>query len=170
MELVHRASEKSLAARGVAWKYTAPKELGGSSFDVILEPVEWGTPVALSISQSQDRPDAVIACNAGLAAYRSWLQPVGFCQVLKIPFAVTDYVEQSLRTARTGIMRTAWMPSIQTIHHYGMDSGYDSPDVCHAQENPIAVNPFAKPGQKVVGSYRLPSMINGFSMAVFKET
>ncbi|KAL0959454.1 hypothetical protein HGRIS_011168 [Hohenbuehelia grisea] len=35
----------------------------------------------------------------------------------------------------------------------------------------VAMNPFAKPGQRVImdDSFRMPSMVNGFSMAVYAE-
>ncbi|KAL0953291.1 hypothetical protein HGRIS_004540 [Hohenbuehelia grisea] len=128
----------------------------------------WGRTILES--SVEDWPDAVVACNAGLASYHSWLEPIGLCQVLKIPFAVTDYVEQSLRTAAEGWIPAAIEPAIKTIQHYWMKAEVDSSKVGPPQRNPIAMNPFSKPGQRVNDSFRMPSMVNGFSMAVFAET
>ncbi|KAL0955321.1 hypothetical protein HGRIS_004205 [Hohenbuehelia grisea] len=172
-DLVQRArreSPGSLATRDVVWEYTAPRKLGGSSLTVRLssDSEAWGGE-ALQSHNPLYKVDAVIACNAGLGAYQTWYEPIVFCDMTNIPFAVTDYIEQSLRTAAEGTI-PAWREfALRTFEFAGMPAtGLASLRL--PREYPITVNPFHKPGQRPMGGTRMPNMINGFAMPVVMRT
>ncbi len=49
----------------------------------------------LGQQQTPPAPDALVACNAGLASYREWFPVIYDVHAQHIPFATTEYAEQS---------------------------------------------------------------------------
>ncbi|KAJ7666809.1 hypothetical protein DFH06DRAFT_1085985 [Mycena polygramma] len=82
-----------LAAQPTVFQYTAPKISGGGSISISL----WRRGDFWDYDQVR-RPDAMVACNAGLSSYpQTWMPVVLAARAFAIPFAVTDYNEISLK-------------------------------------------------------------------------
>lgn len=84
------------------FKYDAPDDLGSGSIQIMLHPFATWDQAELEHLKSDhpDRlPDALVALNAGLASYSSWLGVIGTAYERNIPFGVTEYAEQSLEHA-----------------------------------------------------------------------
>lgn len=90
----------ALAKNGLIFSYAAPDKLGGGTIKIILSRVSpmWNaqSQKILSDAAPELTPDALVALNAGLGAYRSWMEVIHVAHLLDIPFAVTEYTEQSL--------------------------------------------------------------------------
>lgn len=84
---------------------------------------------------------------------------------LGVPFAVTEYAEQSLEVTAGGF------PAI--IDSLINQMGYDQELVDRLSKRKellaneiVHVNPWARPGQRPIGAVRLPSLYNGFGLIV----
>ncbi|KAK7691405.1 hypothetical protein QCA50_004804 [Cerrena zonata] len=130
--------------------YEAPDECGSSTIAIHLHGSSkvWPRPL------SSDTPDAVVACNAGLGSYPEWTPVVQAAHELDIPFGVTEYTEQSLETQLSGFPRMLWGTSATPKR---------------VEEYKIDLNPFQMPGQRGIPMYKLPNVVNGFTMVVNKK-
>lgn len=90
----------SLKDKSPIFQYSAPEELGNGSVKIILydgAPACNGAELFKLRSQRPElESDALVGLNAGLGAYRSWMEVIQLAHYVNIPFAVTDYAEQSL--------------------------------------------------------------------------
>ncbi|KAK7472199.1 hypothetical protein VKT23_000321 [Stygiomarasmius scandens] len=152
-----RKHPKSLASKcsptTPVFTYKAPAECGSGSIEIFLhgESPTWSPSEHTQTSSPYGRPDALVACNAGLASYPDWIPVVQAAHVLEIPFGVTEYAEQSAEHQR------AAFPNML---------GYRASP---RKEYPIDLNPFQAPGQRGLPMYRLPNVINGFTLVVVKK-
>ncbi|KAJ7457457.1 hypothetical protein FB451DRAFT_1353730 [Mycena latifolia] len=89
-------SPRSLGAQSAVFKYNAPKISGGGSIRISLCGSFWDD--AALAREGLQRPDALVACNAGLSSYPEWAPVVIAAHAFTIPFAVTDYNEISPQT------------------------------------------------------------------------
>ncbi|TFK96472.1 hypothetical protein BDV98DRAFT_597524 [Pterulicium gracile] len=126
-------------------KYAAPQEFGSSSIHIFLhgsaphmEPSDLGKLYART--DSQVKPDALLALNAGLVSYRQWWPLFQVANLVGIPFAVTEYTEQSLEHVVNG-----QVGNVHTI---------------------LPLNPFRQPRQRPMPAFRMPNLVNGFTMVV----
>ncbi|VDB92032.1 unnamed protein product [Peniophora sp. CBMAI 1063] len=120
------------------FEYKALDELGGSTLKIFLrgESDVWSWEAV----RKEQRPDALIAHDAGLCVYPGWAPVIKDAHRLRIPFAVTDYAEQSAEfEVRTSIPARLY-PQVPV---YG--------------PNAIELNPFHKPGQRA-SRVRLPNI------------
>lgn len=163
---------KSLKNNGQIFDYAAPDSLGSGTLKIILhaDAPEWAR---VSMAQLHDArrelfPDALVALNAGLASYASWMEVITMAHLAGVPFAVTEYAEQSLEHA------VRQQVSLFTLRVP------PAPDLCvqlrvamtqpPRRQHDIALNPFQRPGQRQQASIRLPSLVNGFTMVVVGRT
>ncbi|KAH9839866.1 uncharacterized protein C8Q71DRAFT_744582 [Rhodofomes roseus] len=140
-----RKKPGALAAQDPVYTYRAPDALGAGALSVHFhgETKEW-TPEG-------EVPDAVVACNAGLGSYPEWIPVVRATHWAGIPFAVTEYAEQSAE------------------HQRSLFPAYLAGGCEPREDYPIALNPFQQPGQRMVGVVRLPNAYNGFTLTVVKK-
>ncbi|TFY73667.1 hypothetical protein EWM64_g10345 [Hericium alpestre] len=99
VRMARKTKAGSVAAKDTVWSYTAPKVVGGGSIDVRLhaEGENWSrTVVENEVTGEVTMPDALIGLNAGLISYSTWQEPLMCSHHLDIPFAVTDYCEQTM--------------------------------------------------------------------------
>jgi hypothetical protein len=147
----------SLVAKASAtipvFSYTAPKECGEGAISIFLH---GASPTWTYQEQVGPRspyggtPDALVACNAGLSSYPEWRPVIQAAHSYEIPFASTEYAEQSAEDQQKS---------------FPMMIG---PTVMTRKEYPVAVNPFQRPGQRPIPMYRLPNTVNGFTVVVVK--
>lgn len=132
--------------------YSAPDACGGGSISVFL-----CTSTGMWEPNLPDfpRPDALVACNAGLGSYKEWLPVIQAAHRLDLPFAVTEYSEQSAET------QVSYFPDM--VRYGGLQPR-------RKEDYKIGFNPFQQPGQRELPMYRLPNMYNGFTIVVFKKT
>jgi hypothetical protein len=86
------------APRGLpapVFAYAAPHALGGGTLALYLR----GAARMWTRADAREAPDALLACNAGLAVYAAWVDAAR----ARIPFAVTEYTEaDALAAAEAG--------------------------------------------------------------------
>lgn len=114
-------------------------------------------------SITNNLPDAIVGLNAGLLSYKAWMSVILFCHVEEIPFGVTEYAEQSAEVQRDSF------PKI--IHHAIPSLGprmgtAQLEDLVRPRQYSIEFNPFQRPGQRPIGSTRLPNVSNGFTIRI----
>ena len=94
---------QSIAKKGPVFEYTAPQDLGSGNVKVHLYrgSAVWDQSTLATIRETQPAlaPNALVALNAGLASYREWWDVIFITHRDRIPFAVTEYAEQSLEFA-----------------------------------------------------------------------
>ena len=112
------------------------------------------SPSILNGSEYGGPPDGIIAFNAGLGSYREWIPVIQAVHRAAIPFAVTEYTEQSCETQRSSFP--------QMVQPVGL-----TPRAL--EDYTIELNPFQQPGQRGIPMYRLPNLVNGFTMVVWKN-
>lgn len=155
-----------LASRPFIYTYAAPEVSGGGKVRIALcqSGLLWdGMDVA---RLRNDKPDALIALNAGLGAYLEWLPVLYASRALGIPFAVTDYLEISLDTnvrilKRLGEMQQALWPVL------GL-TGVEQRRIWEAEDASyqIELNPFMCPGPRPQAMDVGPSAVNGHMMVI----
>ncbi|KAJ8087279.1 hypothetical protein PM082_006109 [Marasmius tenuissimus] len=149
----------SLAAKALSrnpepvFRYEAPSECGSGTISVELRPAAGWSHA--EVDPQKAKVDALVACNAGLGSYREWFPVIRAAIVLGIPFATTEYAEQSAETQR------AMIPGL--IAGTGVNPAADVDEAY-----PIELNPFHRPGQRGIPMYRLPNLVNGFTLVVHK--
>ncbi|KAK7472192.1 hypothetical protein VKT23_000314 [Stygiomarasmius scandens] len=155
-----RKHRKSVAAKCSPsipiFSYKAPQECGSGTIDVYLhgDTPTWSPTEHSDASSPYGRPDALVACNAGLASYPEWGPVVAATHFFRIPFGVTEYAEQSAEHQRTHFIKMLMRTSSLAREE---------------KDYPIEWNPFQKPGQRNLPVIRMPNMVNGFTMVVFKN-
>ncbi|KAF8579872.1 hypothetical protein K439DRAFT_1648355 [Ramaria rubella] len=147
-DLVHEARKHfpgSLATQSTVWSYTAPKQTGRGSISIKLyaEAETWTKQVLLN-ARGNDSPHAMIGLNAGLLSYTAWGDPIMFNVLGRVPFAITEYAEQSLEHLARELLKM-WEQKTTTSH---------------------CPNPFHRPGQRPLPVIRMPNFYNGFTMPV----
>lgn len=161
-----RQFPQSLAARTSypnkpIYTYASPDALGAGSLNVYLHGrSEYWNPDELAES-NMPTPDVLIAANAGLTTYPAWAPVILFAHMKNLPFAVTEYAEQSAEVQVSSFPRVT--------NYAAMD-----PRMSPAQQAAlrkkrsyrIDFNPFQRPGQRSMGAIRLPNMSNGFTIRV----
>ncbi|KAJ7154330.1 hypothetical protein C8R43DRAFT_1186383 [Mycena crocata] len=163
-------SPRSIAAReGPVWEYTAPRTTGGGSIAISLYHPPPRPPMLRShpaFKGAWDRsvmmlapkdPDALIALNAGILSYSTWFEVVPCATMTNIPFACTDYAQQSVKECVGCVPE--WLTDAAPRFR-------DNPDLYHQlvreRGRPITVNPFHRPGQRPIPMVRSPNVGNGF--------
>ncbi|KAF9040178.1 hypothetical protein BDZ89DRAFT_1060578 [Hymenopellis radicata] len=133
--------------------YEAPKECGSGRIEIFLHGASslWGPEMLSAANEYGGRPDGAIALNAGLGAHRTWVPVIQSIHRAVMPFAITEYTEHSC-----GIQRATFPQIVRQIYAQPM------------KEYPIELNPFQRPGQRGVPCFRLPNIVNGFTMVVCK--
>ncbi len=140
---------RSLMNGSPVFSYTAPPECGFGTISIFLNSgAENWSPATDNI------PDALIGCNAGLGSYPEWLHVIQTAHLQRIPFATTEYAEQSAEHQRNN------MPNMLS----GTRAVPRPPE-----EYEIRLNPFQRPGQRQIPMYRLPNIVNGFTLVVWKN-
>ncbi|KAF9065207.1 hypothetical protein BDP27DRAFT_71116 [Rhodocollybia butyracea] len=129
--------------------YSTPPECGSSTISIYLCTTTTWDP------DTFPTPDALVACNAGLASYRDWFPVISIALFTHLPFASTEYTEQSAEYQRAYIL---------TLLEASGSKLSDDP----ADNHPIELNPFHCPGQRAIPMFRLPNMFNGFTVVVHK--
>ncbi|KAH7924881.1 hypothetical protein BV22DRAFT_1012344 [Leucogyrophana mollusca] len=164
--IVKQAKENSLVMKATrnepVYTYTGPSSCGKGTLAIYLhgEHENWD-PRLPALTNSF--PDAIVAPNAGLLSYPAWQFVILYSHVENTPFAVTEYAEQSAEVQRDGFPQivAAAMPHLSK----GMRQE-DMANMVRSREYPIELNPFQRPGQRNLGSTRLPNVPNGFTMRV----
>ncbi|KAJ7628340.1 hypothetical protein FB45DRAFT_1059130 [Roridomyces roridus] len=62
--------------------------------------------------QTSEHPDAIVALNAGLAAFRAWRHVIYLAAEFAIPFAITDFSEGGAFEVPLGLMEQALSSSV----------------------------------------------------------
>ncbi|KAF9243942.1 PAXNEB protein-domain-containing protein [Melanogaster broomeanus] len=164
--IVQQARKKSIAAKAKrnepVYAYTSPATMGGSTLSIYLhgEHENWDPRF---MSTSDDIPDAIVALNAGLLSYKAWAYVIIFCHMENKPFGVTEYAEQSAEVQTDSFPKMIHnvMPSFGA--HLGTA---ELENLVTPRQYLIEFNPFQQPGQRSLGSIRLPNVSNGFTIRV----
>lgn len=139
-----------LANRSPVFSYMSPPECGSGTVAIYLnsDTENWS-------ARDNDLPDALLACNAGLGSSHEWLPIVQAAHLHHIPFATTEYAEQSAELQRSMIpmMLFGMSPALPQL----------------LEESKIQLNPFQRPGQRQIPMYRVPNIVNGFTLVVYKN-
>lgn len=131
-----------------------------------MEPSDLGKLYART--DSQVKPDALLALNAGLVSYRQWWPLFQVANLVGIPFAVTEYTEQSLEHVVNGQVST-----LLDVLGFGVMVIADLHRVCFLSHCKVGnvhtilpLNPFRQPRQRPMPAFRMPNLVNGFTMVV----
>ena len=164
--IVQKANKKSIAAKAQrkepVYTYRSPASMGQSTLAIYLDgDHENWDPRFTSVTYNL--PDAIVAPNAGLLSYKGWASVILFCHVEEVPFGVTEYAEQSAEVQRDSFSKI--------IHHAIPNLGprmntAQLEDLAKPRQYPIEFNPFQRPGQRPIGSTRLPNVSNGFTIRI----
>ncbi|KAJ7675627.1 hypothetical protein DFH06DRAFT_1122458 [Mycena polygramma] len=128
------------------FSYDAPEACGSGSIRVLLHTAtkHWTIP---DLPTYGPKPDAILACNAGLFTYDASLDVVRGALRYKIPFAVTDYQQYMLERNDSTVSKIS--------------------SFRRGTPRPVQLNPFHRPGQRGDGRTVLaPNLVNGFILAV----
>jgi hypothetical protein len=152
-----------LAAQPVVFKYTAPKVSGGGSIRISLWPRGSFWDESALARDGLKRPDAMVACNAGLSTYpQSWMPVVLAAHAFAIPFAVTDYNEISLHNDISLLFtQMPFYSGLLALTSEEQRRVHASPS-CHYE---IGLNPFMQPGPGPPSLGGI-SIVNGYEMVV----
>lgn len=142
------------------YTHNSPMCMGGSTLAIYLhgEHEYWDARLPFLTGNV---PDAIVATNAGLLTYATWSHVIMYCHVADIPFAITEYAEQSAELQAEALpqMILDALPHLQGLNSAGLEK------LVAPRTYTIAMNPFQRPGQRYLGSARVPNVSNGF---VFK--
>ncbi|KAI0036075.1 hypothetical protein K488DRAFT_36038, partial [Vararia minispora EC-137] len=142
------SSSPLLTSLAPAFTYTSPAALGSSLLTIHLRGAapHWSQADISSIPGQE--PDALVACNAGIAAYGAWRGAVAAARDRRIPFAVTEYTEAE----------AACLDADTTM--LLVEAGPATAEPSAAKLGPL--NPFHRPGQRWLARCRVPNVVNGF--------
>ncbi|GLB39896.1 putative MYND finger [Lyophyllum shimeji] len=166
LEKAH-SNHSCLASRPFVYMYKAPKVSGSGTIRIELSRSGAFYDGANMSSLRKQRPDAIIALDAGLCAYPEWRSVIFASRALAIPFAVTDYNEVSLRGdvkllfRKLPLMPTVYWPTVEL-------TGPEREriiDMCGA-EYPIELNPFMHPGPRPQIVHGGPNSFNAYTLVV----
>ncbi|KAG1801405.1 uncharacterized protein HD556DRAFT_1438436 [Suillus plorans] len=165
--IVSKAKKNSIAMKAKqnepVYTYTSPASCGASTLSLFLhgDHENWDPRLPLLLGS---KPDAIVGLNAGLTSYPAWQFVILCCHTDNTPFAVSEYAEQSAELQRDAIPQII-AHALPRLHSAGM-IGPEIYNLTRPREYPIAFNPFQRPGQRNLGSVRLPNVPNGFTMRV----
>lgn len=164
--IVQKPNKKGIVAKAKrnepVYMYESPASMGQSTLAIYLDgDQENWDPRFTSITNNL--PDAIVALNAGLLSYKSWVSVILFCHVERMPFGVTEYAEQSAEVQRDSFPKIIQhaLPSLGPRM-----STAQLEDLVRPRQYPIEFNPFQRPGQRPIGSTRLPNLSNGFTIRI----
>ncbi|KAG1867854.1 hypothetical protein DFJ58DRAFT_714335 [Suillus subalutaceus] len=158
--IVNKAKKNSIAMKAKqnepVYTYTSPTSCGASTLSIFLHGDHENWDLRLPFL-SGNKPDAIVAIPRGSSSS---------CVVTSdnMPFAVTEYAEQSTELQRDALPQIV-AHALPHLHSAGMN-GLELHNLTRPREYPIAFNPFQRPGQRNLGSVRLPNVPNGFTMRV----
>ncbi|KAJ6565797.1 hypothetical protein DFH09DRAFT_1157049 [Mycena vulgaris] len=172
--LLGRATQRhprSIAARdGPVWEYTAPRRTGGGSIAISLyhpPPRPRNLPMQLRpfkgawersvMMLAPKDPDALVALNAGILSYSTWYEVVSCATMANIPFACTDYAQQSAQMYADHIPE--WLK--EASRSFSSDENMYQ-QLVKQRTRPVTTNPFHRPGQRPISQVRSPNLSNGF--------
>ncbi|KAF7365824.1 hypothetical protein MVEN_00456500 [Mycena venus] len=174
-DLLERAKQhypRSIAAReGPVWEYTAPRPTGGGSIAISLYHAPPLPPIARQLQLrpfkgmwqrsvmmlAPKEPDALVALNAGILAHSTWHEVVSCATMANIPFACTDYAQQSAQMCADHIPK--WLNEASRSFPPGENMHQE---LVRQRTRPVTVNPFHRPGQRPISQVRSPNLGNGF--------
>jgi hypothetical protein len=165
--LVNKAKKNSVAMKAKqhepVYAYTSPASCGASTLSIFLHGDHeiWDPRLPFLLGS---KPDAIVGPNAGLTSYPAWQFVILCCHTDNTPFAVTEYAEQSAELQRVALPQII-AHALPHLHSAGMNES-ELHNLTRPREYPIAFNPFQRPGQRNLGSVRLPNIPNGFTMRV----
>ena len=145
------------------YTYTSPTPCGASTLSIYLHGGHENWDPQFPFFQN-NQPDAIVALNAGLNSYPTWPMVIMYCLAENLPFAVTEYAEQSAELQRDDFPRIVEcaLPHLNSAPAYASKLS----NLTRYREHPIVFNPFQRPGQRNLGSTRLPNVPNGFTLRV----
>ncbi|KAG9017288.1 hypothetical protein FRB95_012019 [Tulasnella sp. JGI-2019a] len=150
------------------YTYTAPEESGSGTIKICIDGRNSEWPVAqpeLTDFSPGRMPSALVACNAGILSYPAWSRVIAWCTITGVPFAVTEYAEQSAESQRDAFPIIV-QHSIEALGGIEKLDERERASVSRVREYSIKLNPFARPGQRAVPCSRLPNLVNGFTIEV----
>ncbi|KAF8144672.1 hypothetical protein K438DRAFT_1922363 [Mycena galopus ATCC 62051] len=160
---------RSIAARErPIWEYTAPRPTGGGSItislyhapptppNVSLRPFKGAWERSVMMLAPKD-PNALVALNAGILSYSTWHEVISCATMANIPFACTDYAQQSVQMCADHI--PAWLNEASRNFLPGEDMHQT---LVRQRTRPVTVNPFHRPGKRSISQVRSPNLGNGF--------
>lgn len=175
-----KSKPNSLAAAALesparpVFTYTAPEESGAGKVSVYLDTSEsWSASRLAEYGGPHARPDVLVAPNAGLSSYQGWRPVIIWSLANAMPFAATEYAEQSCEHQRASFGSLLAMQA-QTPGSIDRGPWAPTPSQCMTammtrarskEDFPIVLNPFQRPGQRPIPTY-LPNVPNGFILTV----
>ncbi|KAJ7328730.1 hypothetical protein DFH08DRAFT_883117 [Mycena albidolilacea] len=172
LEHARQRYPRSIAAReGPVWEYTAPQPTGGGSIAISLYHAPPLPPIARQLQLRPFKgvwehsvmmlapkdPDALVALNAGILSCGAWPEVIACATMANVPFACTDYAQQSVQMCTDQIPE--WLndasrnlPPGENMHQ----------ELVRQRTRPVTVNPFHHPGQRPISQVRSPNLGNGF--------
>lgn len=172
-----KSHPKSLAGKASpptpVFEYTAPEQNGSGTIQIFLhrEHKEWSPADADAKLSKYGKPDAMVALNAGLGTYNTWNPLIVWTHATNMPFAVTEYAEQSCETQRNMVRHMLYTEAMKPGSV--LPPGPGVPPMGEAAWSSlgktrgfkIEMNPFQGPGQRPIPT-RVPSVLNGFTICV----
>ena len=164
-----RRKPSCLASKPITYTYTAQKAAGSGCIHITLSKAGpyWPGNAADIAHLRSNKPDALIAMNAGLSTYPEWQPAVLASCAFAIPFAITDYMEISLMTNIQSILqilpltrKSEWFDII--LNTAEDDRIYQAPTGSYQ----ITLNPFMCPGPRPSPIGGGPSAVNGHVMII----
>jgi len=156
-----------LASRPFAYMYQAPKVSGAGTIRIELSRSEsfYGdSDIELC---REEKPNAIVAFNAGFNINTQWRSVVFASRAFAIPFAITGFNELGLRTDIRLILRQihllqplCWPTVSLTVPEQRRINGMEGASY------PIDLNPFMRPGPTPRRVHPGPGSINGFTLVV----
>ncbi|KAJ7290689.1 hypothetical protein C8J57DRAFT_1276299, partial [Mycena rebaudengoi] len=162
---------RSIAARdGPVWEYTAPRSTGGGCIAISLyhaPPRPLNVPLQLRpftgvwecslMMLAPKDPDALVALNVGILSYNTWYEVVSCAAMANIPFACTDYAQQSAQMCADHIPE--WLNAASRSFSPRENTHQQ---LVRQRTRPVTVNLFHRPGQRPISQVRSPNLSNGF--------
>ncbi|KAF7373122.1 hypothetical protein MSAN_00520000 [Mycena sanguinolenta] len=100
---------------------------------------------------------SLVALNAGILSYSTWYEVVSCATMGNIPFACTDYAQQSVQMIADHIPE--WLNEASRSFSPGEAMHQE---LVRQRTRPVTVNPFHRPGQRPISQVRSPNLGNGF--------
>ncbi|KAJ7915648.1 hypothetical protein B0H13DRAFT_1610250, partial [Mycena leptocephala] len=142
----------SIATKSILFKYAAPASLGGSILRVKIS----GRADLYDAEDLNDRPDALIAENAGLFAYMTWQMVYKYAATAGIPWGVTEYhMTEVIHLELTNKINPRTPEEAREI----------MARMTQIQARGACVNPFMRPGVMETDGF-IPRAYNGFVLRV----
>ncbi|KAG6910469.1 hypothetical protein DXG01_010394 [Tephrocybe rancida] len=155
-----------LASRPFAYTYKAPEESGGGSIRIELSRCGPYYEASNLSALRREKPDALVALNAGLSTYDEWLQVYFASRALAIPFGVTEYGEVSLSVDIVNLRQLPFA-GMTRFSHWALTPEERSRIAATPNATfPIEMNPFMYPGPRAQAVQSGPTSYNGYTFVV----